>query len=215
MHVRAVVWDFDGVLLDSELLHMEAEFETFRQFGFELAESVAKEYFGIKLKDYFTDVAGRFRLQSSADEMIREHYKTLIHYYRDVFPLVPHAREVLEGMRGSYAMALATSRERELAQLALKRHELEGYFDALIYGEDVTAGKPDPEPFLTACEALGVHPQEAIVVEDAEAGFVSARRAGMRVIARRAAHNHDLDFSAAHWVVEDLREIPPLISRLD
>jgi HAD superfamily hydrolase (TIGR01509 family) len=211
--IRAVVWDFDGVLLDSELLHMEAEFETFRTFGFEIPTAVAKEYFGIKLEDYFRDVVRRFNLGISAEEMIRKHYDTLLHYYREVFPLTPHARSVLEELEGRYAMALATSRERELAQLALRRHGLEYFFDALIYGEDVSAGKPDPEPFLRAC-ILGVEPREAVAVEDAEAGFASARRAGMRVIARRAAHNRELDFSEAHCIVEDLREIPPQIERM-
>jgi HAD superfamily hydrolase (TIGR01509 family) len=206
--IRAVVWDFDGVLLDSEVLHMEAEFETFRTFGFEIPVSVAKEYFGIKLEDYFGDVVRRFKPGFSAEEMIRKHYDTLLHYYRNVFPLAPHARSVLEELEGRYAMALATSRERELAQLALQRHGLEHFFDALIFGEDVSAGKPDPEPFVRACGILGVEPREAVAVEDAEAGFTSARRAGMRVIARRAAHNRELDFSAAHCIIEDLREIP-------
>jgi HAD superfamily hydrolase (TIGR01509 family) len=213
-HIRAVVWDFDGVLLDSELLHIEAEFETFRTFGFQIPVETAKEYFGVKLRDYFEDVVRRFGPECSLEEMILKHYNTLVRYYRDVFPLTPHARPVLGELKGRYAMALATSRERELAQLALKRHGLEPFFDTLIFGEDVSAGKPDPEPFLRACRLLGVEPGEAVAVEDAEAGFASARRAGMRIIARRAAHNCDLDFSGVQGVVDDLREIPPLIERM-
>jgi HAD superfamily hydrolase (TIGR01509 family) len=215
VRAEAIVWDFDGVLLDSELLHMEAEFVTFRKFGFELPPAVAREYFGIKLEDYFRDVASRFELSSPADEMIREHYDTLKHYYRDVFPLVPRAREVLTVLHTAYPMAMATSRERELARLALERHRLDPLFEVIIYGDDTGRGKPDPEPYLEACEALGVDPGTAVAVEDAEAGFTSARRAGLRVIARRAEHNLHYDFSEADWIVEDLEEIPELLARLD
>jgi HAD superfamily hydrolase (TIGR01509 family) len=213
MQVQALVWDFDGVLLDSELQHMDAEFETFRRFGFELPVEVAREYFGIKLKDYFNDVAARFRLKGPVERMIEEHYSTLKHYYGEVFNLTAHAHEVLSGLKRRYPMAIATSRERELAQLAMERHGLTGYFRVIVYGEDVSAGKPDPEPYVTACRLLGVAPSDSVAVEDAVAGFLSAKRAGMSVIARRAEHNRNGDFSSADWVVEDLRDIPGLLER--
>jgi HAD superfamily hydrolase (TIGR01509 family) len=215
VRAQAIVWDFDGVLLDSELLHMEAEFVTFKKFGFDLPPSVAREYFGIKLEDYFRDIASRFDLCSSAEEMIREHYDTLKHYYRHVFPLVPGAREVLTELHGTYPMAMATSRERELARLALERYRLDPLFELIIYGDDTSCGKPDPEPYLKACEGLGIDPEKAIAVEDAEAGFTSAKGAGLQVIARRAEHNRHYDFSEADWIIEDLSEIGELLAPMD
>lgn len=211
MGIQAIVWDFDGVILDSELLHMEAETETFGKFGLEVPRSVMERYFGVKLEDYFGDMAERYGLQSSAPEMIRTHYKTLIRYYGEIFPLTPHVREVLGTLAETYSMAIATSRERELAQLALKRWSLEEYFQSIIYGEDVGAGKPDPEPYRRACSKLGIDPAAAVAIEDAEAGFVSAKRACMRVIALRAKHNRNMDFSRADRVVEDVRQIPDLL----
>ena len=211
MGIQAIVWDFDGVLLDSELLHMEAETETFKKFGFSLPLQVMKQYFGIRLADYFGEIAKAYGLQSTVREMIEAHYETLVHYYGEVFPLTPHAREVLEELVESYDMAIATSRERELAQLAMKRWSLDTYFKSVIYGDDVRAGKPDPEPFLRACDMLGVHSSAAVAVEDAEAGLISAKKAGMAVIALKSDHNRDRDFSRADKDVEDLREIPGLL----
>jgi HAD superfamily hydrolase (TIGR01509 family) len=211
MGIQAVVWDFDGVLLDSELLHMEAETETFKKFGFSLPMTVMKQYFGIKLEDYFGEIAERYGMKSIVHEMIRTHYETLVHYYGEVFPLTPHALEVLNKLAESYDMAIATSRERELAQLAMKRWSLDTYFKSIIYGDDVRAGKPDPEPFLRACGMLGVQPSVAVAVEDAEAGLISAKKAGMDVIALKSEHNRGMDFSRADRVVEDLREIPGLL----
>ena len=214
MNIQAVVWDFDGVLLDSELLHIEAEIETFGKYDIRPPSSVMKQYLGIKLKDYFGDMAERYGLQSSLGDMIEAHYKTLIHYYGEVFPLNPHALEVLEHLAKSYKMAIATSRESELAQLAMKRWSLQKYFSALIYGDEVKAGKPDPEPFLRACDRLKVLPSDAVAIEDAEAGFESAKKAGMYVVALKWEHNREMDFSQANCVVEDLREIPDLLLSL-
>jgi HAD superfamily hydrolase (TIGR01509 family) len=214
MGIQALVWDYDGVLLDSEPLHIEAEIETFGKFNFRPPMHVMKQYFGIKLEDYFGDMAKRYGLQSSLQDMIKAHYETLIRYYSEVFPLNPHALEVLDGLAKCYVMAIATSRERELAQLSMKRWSLGSYFKSIVYGDDVEAGKPDPEPYLRVCEILNVLPSSAVAVEDAEAGFESARRAGMYVIALKWGHNRGMDFSRANRVVEDLREIPELLQQL-
>jgi len=215
MGIQAIVWDFDGVLLDSELLHIEAEIETFGKFDISPPMSVMKQYLGIKLEDYFGDMAERYGLQGSLGDMIKAHYETLIHYYGEVFPLNPHALEVLDDLTKSYEMAIATSRERELAQLAMKRWSLGPYFKTIIYGDEVRAGKPDPEPFLRACDMLDVPPSAAAAIEDAEAGFVSAKKAGMFVVALKCEHNRDMDFSQANRVVGDLREIPGLLQGLE
>jgi HAD superfamily hydrolase (TIGR01509 family) len=208
---KAIVWDFDGVLIDSEPLHIEAEIETFGKFNIKPPVSVMKQYLGIKLKDYFADMAQQYGLLEKLGDMIQAHYETLIRYYGEVFPLNPHALEVLEKLSASYDMAIATSRERELAQLSMARWSLDSYFKAVVYGDEVETGKPHPEPYLRACEKLSVAPSNAAAVEDAEAGFASAGEAGLYVIALKWEHNREMDFSRADAVVEDLLEIPDLL----
>ena len=215
MKIKAVIWDFDGVLIDSEPYHIDAETETLKQYGFRLTRSVALEYLGVRLEDYFSDIAGRFRIDAPVDEMISNHYNTLIRYYREVFPLVPHAVEVLEELNGKFLMSIATSREKQLARLAMDRFSLLKYFGPVIYGEDVKKGKPDPEPFLTAAKQMDVLPESAVVIEDSTSGVKAAIDAGMTVIARIDSYNRELDFSSADHTVEDLRDIPPLLKRLN
>ena len=89
MGIQAVVWDYDGVLLDSELLHIEAEIETFGKFNFSPPVDVMKQYLGVKLETYFGDMAQAYGLQGSLQDMIKAHYETLIRYYGEVFPMVP------------------------------------------------------------------------------------------------------------------------------
>jgi beta-phosphoglucomutase-like phosphatase (HAD superfamily) len=215
MKIKAVIWDFDGVLIDSEPHHIEAETETLKHFGFRLTRSVALEYLGVKLEDYFSDIADRFNINASVDEMISSHYNTLIRYYREVFPLVPHAVEVLEELKSGYIMSVATSREKQLARLAMERFSLLKYFGSVVYGDDVKQGKPDPEPFLTVAKQMDVSPESAVVVEDSSSGVKAAIDAGMIVIVRLASYNRDLDFSSSDYTVEDLREIPPLLKQIN
>lgn len=211
-NVSAIIWDFDGVLIESEPFHIEAEFETTRRFGIPLTMAVAKQYFGLKLEDYFHDIARRYGSDIAVDVMISSHYETLKKYYREVFPLVPHVVDVLSQLKGMFFMAVGTSREKELAMLALERFSLVRFFEAIVFGDEVKKGKPDPEIFLCAASHLGCAPEKAVVVEDAESGFKAARDAGMRVIARKGVHNADCDFSMADFVIKDLREIPPLLT---
>jgi HAD superfamily hydrolase (TIGR01509 family) len=213
--IKALIWDFDGVLIDSEPFHIEAEIETLKHYGVRLTRSIALEYLGVKLDDYFSDLADRFKIEAPVDEMITSHYNTLIRYYSEVFPLVPHAVEVLDELRGGYVMSVATSREKQLAGMAMERFSLFKYFGPVVYGDDVKQGKPDPEPFLTAAKQMGVSPGSAVVVEDSTSGVKAAVGAGMIVIVRLADYNRDLDFSLADYTVEDLREIPGLLKHLN
>jgi len=214
MNISAIIWDLDGVLIDSEPYHIEAEIETMGQYGIRLTHSIAKEYLGVKLEDYFTDIVSRFGVSIPAGEMIKKHYNTLIRYYKAVFPLTPHAVEVLKQLKGQYLMGIATSSEKKLARLALERYSLLPYFKTVIYGEDVKFGKPNPEPFFTVSSRLKVDPGSVVVVEDSISGIRAGKKAGMYVIARKALHNNDLDFSSADFVVDDLREIPALLKQL-
>jgi HAD superfamily hydrolase (TIGR01509 family) len=218
----AVIWDFDGVILDNELLHLDAELGTARAFGLPLTREVALEYLGARLEEYFRALLERFgpfpakeKTDGSATlpVMLAKHYETLRRFYREVFPLTAHVREVLDSLGKMYPMGVATNRERELLSLSFERHGLWGCFGCVVCAEDVGRGKPDPEPFLKAARLLSVDPRATAAIEDTENGFKAAKAAGMHLVARKAAHNSHIDFSPADFVVEDLREIPRILRR--
>jgi HAD superfamily hydrolase (TIGR01509 family) len=211
---RGIIWDLDGVLIDSELLHIRAERETLREFGITLTTPIAKQYFGVKLTDYFKDIARRFGPDIPATLMIRKHLDTLKKYYGEIFPLAPHTVEVLNALKNQYPMGIATSRERELAQIVLERFSLFPFFETVVYGDDVEKGKPHPEAFIKAAGLMKMDASSIAVVEDSISGYIAGQKAGMHVSALKAAHNHDLDFSQADFTVEDLREIPPLLKKI-
>ncbi len=205
----------DGVIIESEPCHIKAEIEVFAEQGITLTEDVAKEYFGLKTRDYFLALAKRSTKELPIGQMLKDHSRILPKHYVHV-PLVPHAEEVLSILsRCGYKQALATSTEKELAQIPLGKFALNDYFDAKIFGDKVEKGKPHPQIFLEAAKELGVEPQQAIAIEDAENGFKAAKAAGMKVIARKAEHNKAQDFSLADYVISDLREIPKILASLE
>jgi HAD superfamily hydrolase (TIGR01509 family) len=214
MPLTGIIWDFDGVLVDSEGYHIRTEIETAQRFGIPLTPAITEEYLGVRLEEYFVDVVRRFNPRVDVDEMVHAHRRTLRRYYSRIIPLMPHCTETLLMLKGSYRMGIATSREKELADIALDRFRLEPFFDAIVYGEDVAAGKPDPGAFLQAARRLGIRPQDAVVVEDSSSGFAAARKGGFHLIAFRGGHNRMLDFSVADAVVEDLAEIPERIRKM-
>lgn len=205
--IQAVVWDFDGVIIDSEKLHIEAEIITLKSFGVTLTREIAEEYLGYTLNVYFGKLARRLKINVSTKVILQKHMETLHDYYRRIFPLTAFARETLEQIQKNYSMGLVTNRERDLVEVGMKRFSLRQYFKAMVCKEDVKRNKPDPEPYLTVAKKLEVPPEAVIAVEDSRTGIQSAKNAGMYVIARRAAHNQSQDFSFADCEVEDLRDV--------
>jgi HAD superfamily hydrolase (TIGR01509 family) len=215
--IKAIIWDMDGVLIDSENIHPVVESETAKFFGMDFSpEKVRELYLGVQLETEFNDMIKRsgksgvtyVQMRKVRDEILKKHLKQGIES-------VPFAKDVISSLSPRYKMALVSSGERFWGEDALDKLGLLTYFDAVIFGEDVENHKPNPEPFLKASESLGVEPSEIIVVEDSESGFKGAKAAGMKLIARRSEHNKEKDFSFADFIIEDLREIPQILERIN
>ena len=209
--MKAVIFDFDGVLVESEPLLIDIEIEVLNQHGIPLTVEIASEYLGLKLVDYIAALNERFEVNLDVDLIAKNISTRNIALYEETVPLVTHAYEILEAVSATHRLVLATSRERDLAIAAMERLNISQFFSKGVFKEDVVKGKPDPEVFLKAATLVEVEPGECIVVEDAQNGFKAAKAAGMQVIARKAEHNEQQDFSLADYVVEDLREIESVI----
>ena len=210
--IRAIIWDFDGVIIESEKLHIQAEINTMRKYGIELEDKVASKYLGLRTEDYFRELIKHYKADVELSDMLEMHRAELMRLYSNA-PLVEHVEQVLSELRGKYKMGLATSASRKMVELSFGRYDIGKYFEAEICAEEVERGKPDPQVFIRACGKLGVSPSEAVAIEDAQNGFEAAKKAGMKVIARRAEHNKEQDFSSADYVVEDIRELPEILEK--
>lgn len=210
--VNAIIWDMDGVLLDTENLHPIIESQTAKHFGVEISpEEITRRYLGVHLKTEFEDIFKRHGKQIPHEEVRKIRDRLLLKNLSKEIKLTPKVMEVLEKLSQEYKLAIVSNAERVIWQEHLKNLGLAKYFQLIILGDDVQNPKPHPEPFLKAAHELGIKPEDIIVIEDSVSGFTGAKAAGMKLIARKADHNKHLDFSQADFVITDLREIPGIL----
>jgi beta-phosphoglucomutase len=203
---RAVLWDLDGTLVDSEEFHWLSWRDTMRPEGIELTYDQFLASFGQRNDRILpvwlggdVDVARMTRIGEDKEAEFRRLAET-----HGLTPL-PGAREWLEALKtAGWRQAIASSAPGANVEMMLRVAGLEGLLDAVASAEDVTIGKPDPQIFLKAAERLAVPPSRCIVVEDAAAGVEGARRAGMPSIG--VTRNGRL---LADVFVTSLADLPP------
>lgn len=206
--IRAVLWDLDGTLIDSEEYHWCAWKDALAAEGVEITREQFLATFGHRNDSVVPSLLGR---PAAPEEIARigdskeAAYRRMV-MERGIEPLAGAAEWVRRLRRDGWKQAVASSAPRANIDCVLQVMKLASCFDALVSAEDVRRGKPDPEVFLTAAARLGVDPSRAIVVEDAAAGVESARRAGMRCIGVLGKSGGG---AGADIVVRSLSDLPP------
>lgn len=214
--IKAILFDIDGVIFESEEIHYEAEAQTLNELGFSVTKDFIRDnYSGVRLDQEFLDISKRFNRPVSYPEAVKIRDRILTQKTLNGFPLVPYAQEVIKDLSKNYLLAVASSGEKRFMKKALETAGILHYFNATVFGEDIEKPKPNPDAFLKVAKALGVNPSECLVIEDSPSGFKAAKSAGMVLIARKAEHNKHRDFSTADYVVEDLRDIPKIVQKLN
>ena len=212
--VKAIIWDMDGVIVDSEDYHHAGEIATFKHFGVEVDEDLNKQYKGTPLREHFQGLREKLDVEVPLDELLDKQNEHIHKMYSEDVELFGDVKDVLFLLKKDYKQALATSSERKLVEVVLERFGLKSAFDEITCGNEVSAGKPDPEIFLKSAEKLGVEASECVVVEDSFNGIKAGKGAGMKMIAHKVSHNKDIDFSLADFLVEDLEEVPNMIKSM-
>ena len=181
--IRAVVFDLDGVLIDSEQVWDDVREALAHERGGRWHEDAQRDMMGMSSPEwsrYMHEVIG---LQDAPEEIAAEVVRRMEDRYRERLPLLPGAREAVERLAARWPLGLASSSNRELIDLALELGHLARFFRATVSSEEVERGKPAPDVYLEAARRLGVDPARAAAIEDSHNGIRSAKAAGMRVVA--------------------------------
>lgn len=204
--IRAVICDLDGLLADTEKLHMRAYQETLAALGLHLSRD---EYIvnWIRYGDGIASYIERHRLPLVAADVRASkaaRYRELIQAEAEA---MPGALPFLRRVKGQRRLALASSSLRGDIDVVLDRLAAGDFFEAVVSANDVRRVKPAPDIFMRASELLGVEPSHCVVVEDAQKGVEAAYSAGMMCIAVPNEYTLDDDFSCATAVVSSLDDI--------
>jgi HAD superfamily hydrolase (TIGR01509 family) len=181
--IEAVVFDLDGVLLDTEQVWDEVREGYVRERGGRYDADVQRAMMGMSSPEWSRFLHETAGVPDPPDEINAEVVRRMVARYRERLPLVPGAREAVERTAAAWPLGLASSSNRPLIDAALELAGLAGFFRATVSSEEVTRGKPAPDVYLEAARRLGVPAERCAAVEDSHSGIRSAKAAGMRVLA--------------------------------
>ena len=185
----AVLWDMDGVIADTACYHLSAWQKVFHKRGVNFTEDDFKHNFGQRNDTIIRNTVGKEVSQNEIDIIANEKEKYFRQRVRQNLKPLPGVIKLISSLRErGVKMALVSSAPMENIQLITKGLGIAECFQAIVYGKEVSEGKPSPQGFLLAAWKLGVNPENCIVIEDAIAGVTAAKRAGMRCIAITNTH---------------------------
>jgi HAD superfamily hydrolase (TIGR01509 family) len=180
---RALVFDLDGVLLDSEQVWNEAKEELVREQGGHWREDAPRRMMGMSSPEWAGFLRDELGVQLEPKVISDEVVRRLEGIYRERLPLVDGATEAVERLAASVPLGLASSSNREIIDLVLELTGLGPHFAVTLSSEEVARGKPAPDVYLEVLRRLGAEPADSVAVEDSENGIRAAKAAGARVVA--------------------------------
>jgi HAD superfamily hydrolase (TIGR01509 family) len=181
--IAAVVFDLDGVLVDSEAAWDEARRELVQEEGGTWKDSATRDMLGMSSLEWSRYVADELGVKLPPEEISSRVVGELLAVYRKKLPLLPGATDAVERLGARWPLGLASSSNPVVIELALSVSGLDRQFLAWVSSEQVGPGKPAPDVYLEAARRLSVSPESCVAIEDSENGIRSAHAARMRVIA--------------------------------
>ncbi len=182
--IKAIIFDMDGLMIDSERVTFECYQEILKGMNLTMDEEFYKTLLGKPLKGIYQRFYDVYGNDFPIEDVIKDvHALMAKRFETEGVPIKTGLKSLLEYLKeNNYKTIVATSSNRDRVDTILSQAQITDYFDDSICGDEVTKGKPNPEVFLKSCQKLGVNVDEAIVLEDSEAGIQASYDAGIKVI---------------------------------
>ena len=214
--IRAVIFDMDGVIIDSEKDYKKIEMDMYRALGISMTEEEALESMGKVTTEWWREITARFGLKQSPEALAEAEDKAYLEYlFSDDTPknMCPGVDTLLRALKArGIRTAVASSSLIDGIKRVLDIFGLDAYFDVELSGQQVDRGKPAPDIFLKAAALLETAPGECLVIEDSFNGITAAKAAGMTCAAYLSAPEGVVDTSAADYQVADYEDFFDIVA---
>ena len=204
-----IIFDMDGVLLDSEPMHQEIIYETFQLEGIPFDKAYIQTLTGMSAFPMWEKVKHDAQRSESVEELIKFHRDYFFKRLPEVkVPLVPHVKDVLEKFKNEGKhLSLASSSGRKLIDIFTQQTNIAHYFEVIMSGDDVQYSKPNPEIFLKVAQWYGLTATQFTVIEDSTNGIKAAKSAGMQCVGFQNPLSGGQDLSQADSVIHSMQEL--------
>jgi beta-phosphoglucomutase family hydrolase len=207
--IEAVIFDMDGVIIDSEPIHKVINDKIYKELSIEVTDEEYMSFIGVTGVRMWSYLKEKHGLKPTVEELIQLQYERNIENLKTSKEKpIPGVVEFLTSLKtAGIPAAVASSSKLEVVEMVMKLFNIRDYFKLVVGGNNVKKGKPDPEIFLLAADKLGVSPKNCIVVEDSANGVRAAKAAGMKCVGFRNVNSGNQDISPADLIVDDLRKL--------
>ncbi len=210
MSLKAVLFDMDGVIVNTEPLHKKAYYKMFETLGIAVSDELYASFTGASTRKVCTELVEKFNLSLTHSDLAkikRSHFK---HYFDTDpdFDLLSGVRELLQHYyKNGIKLVLASSASMNTINWVFEKFDIDKYFVGKISGADLKESKPNPEIFLKASEIANEKPENCMVIEDSTNGILAAHRAGIFCAAYKSKHSKLQDYTHANIVVDAFEEL--------
>ncbi len=203
--LKAVIFDMDGVLIDSEPFHLVVNEKIFANLGINLSEDEYHSFIGTTHKDMWSTIKKRYNLPQPVPELANMQVSGNINYIKtEKIEAIEGVTDLLSKIKKeNIKTGIASSSPTEVIELVIKKLGISNYFSAIVGGEEIKNGKPSPDIFLKAAKHLNAKPSDCIVIEDSKNGVLAAKAAGMKCIGFKNPNSGNQDLGKADLIVDN------------
>jgi len=211
---KALIFDMDGLMIDSERLYFQAEREIADRFNVTLLEDTLWKMMGTKPMEGLAIFVKDLNLPISTEEAFDIRTEIMRDKLKNDLVAMPGLSHILDTFYGWMKLAICTGAQQEFLDIVVDQLDIRKRFDVLQSSDGIEKGKPEPEIYLKTCEKLGFSPRDCVVLEDSQNGVQAGKRAGCYVIAVPSDYTKGQNFDAADFVAFDLFQAEMLISSM-
>ncbi|MGV8981328.1 HAD family hydrolase [Clostridium sp.] len=209
--LKAVIFDMDGVIIDSEPTHMKLENETYKKLGIEVTEEEHHSFVGATSNYMWEALKNKHKLNQTLEELIEyDRNKYFKHLNSDEceIMLIDGVKELIQELhKNGVKLAIASSSPLDVIDAIAKKFNIQEYFEVFVTGDYVKRSKPEPDIFIFAAEKLGVSVENCVVIEDSHNGVLAAKKAGMKCVGINSDLEGTQDISMADLVINNFKEV--------